>query len=216
MRTAFVLAGGEPVIGGVFAWIGTPFVVAADSGLQNAEQLGLPVDVVVGDFDSAAPDAVEAAVAAGAHVERHPPDKDATDLEIALDCAQREGVSKIVVVGGGGGRVDHFLANIMLLAHPRFAGIEISAHMDDAHIHVVRGGEPPVRLHGPRDSIVTLLPVGGPARGIVTEGLQFPLHAEDLAPGTTRGVSNLFAADSATVKLAEGTLIVVQPLGADS
>jgi thiamine pyrophosphokinase len=216
MRTAYVLAGGEPISGGVFGADETAVVIAADSGLQNAEALDMPVDVIVGDLDSADLDAVEAAVAAGARIERHRPDKDATDLELALDCAQREGATRIVVIGGGGGRVDHFLANVMLLAHPRYAGIALEAYMDDAHIHVARGGEPPVAVHGPRASIVTLLPIGGPARGIVTDGLQYPLRAEDLGPGTTRGVSNVLAADRATVALAEGALIVVRPLGADS
>jgi thiamine pyrophosphokinase len=184
--------------------------------LQNSGLLDAPVDLIVGDLVSADLDAVEAAVAAGARIERHRPDKDATDLELALDVAQREGAQTIVVIGGGGRRVDHFLANVMLLAHPRFAGIAVSAHMGDTHVRVARGGEGPVALHGPAGSLVTLLPVGGAARGVVTEGLQYPLRAEDLDPGTTRGVSNVFAADDATVSLVEGTLLVVQLRGADS
>jgi thiamine pyrophosphokinase len=58
---------------------------------------------------------------------------------------------------------------------------------------------------------VTLLAIGGPARGIVTEGLRYPLRDEELAPGTTRGVSNELVGRSATVGLAAGTLLVVQP-----
>ena len=55
--------------------------------------------------------------------------------------------------------------------------------------------------------------IGGPARGIVTEGLRYPLHDEELAPGTSRGVSNELAVGIASVRLAAGTLLVVQPFG---
>src|SRR5262245_31346085 len=62
-------------------------VIAADSGLDRALALGLDVAVAVGDFDSASPDAVEAAEAAGVRIDRYPAEKDATDLELALDVA---------------------------------------------------------------------------------------------------------------------------------
>jgi thiamine pyrophosphokinase len=58
-----------------------------------------------------------------------------------------------------------------------------------------------------------LLPVGGAARGIVTDGLRYPLRAEELAPGTTRGVSNELLGDRGSVRLSDGTLLVVQPFG---
>jgi len=65
---------------------GTP-VVAADSGLEHARELGLEVTIAVGDFDSASPEAVAAAEASGTRIERHSTEKDATDLELALDAA---------------------------------------------------------------------------------------------------------------------------------
>ena len=59
------------------------FVIAADSGLEHAAALGLSVDVLVGDLDSASASAVRAAEAAGVRIERHAVDKEATDLELA-------------------------------------------------------------------------------------------------------------------------------------
>ncbi len=80
--------------------------------------------------------------------------------------------------------------------------------MGHARVTVVRHrGE----LTGAPGDTVTLLPVGGPAGGVVTEGLRYPLRDEDLAPGTTRGVSNELLASSAVVTLREGVLLAVQP-----
>jgi thiamine pyrophosphokinase len=188
-------------------------VIAADSGLHVANTLGLRVDLLVGDLDSADASLVDAAVARGTIVERHPAEKDATDLELAFDAAAARGARRIVLVDGGGDRLDHLLGNLALLGSPAWAGVQIEAYTGTARLAVARGGEPPVDIHGPPGSLVTLLPVGTPARGIATEGLRYPLACEELAPGTTRGVSNELVGDAGSVRLQEGTLLVVQPFG---
>jgi thiamine pyrophosphokinase len=213
-RAAIVLAGGDPVEPTLRTLLcDDAVVVAADSGLHQAELLGLGVDVVVGDLDSADPAAVERARAAGAVVERHPVDKDATDLELALDVARERGARRITVVGGAGGRLDHFLANVALLASPRFADLEIDARLGEAYVVVVQGGRPPHAMTGTAGSIVTLLPAAGDACGITTEGLRYPLHGETLGRGTTRGVSNVLVRGEGSVVLDEGTLLVIQAFG---
>jgi len=113
------------------------------------------------------------------------------------------------VVEGAVGRVDHYLANVLLLASPRFAAVGVEAYLDGTRIQVTHGRT--VELQGRRGDIVTLLPVHGPARGVVTDGLAYPLRGEELPPGTTRGVSNVMAATDASVGLVSGTLLVVQP-----
>ena len=213
-RAAIVLAGGDPVEPTLRRLLcDDAVVVAADSGLHQAELLGLRVDFVVGDLDSADPAAVERARAAGAVVERHPVDKDATDLELAFDVARDRGAQRITVVGGAGGRLDHFLANVALLASPRFADVEIDARLGEAYVVVVQGGRVPHVMTGTAGSIVTLLPAGGDACGITTEGLQYPLHGETLGRGTTRGVSNVLVREEGSVVLDEGTLLVIQAFG---
>src|SRR6266508_1904364 len=121
-RTAMVIAGGDPVdpsVRDLLPHVGdVDFVIAADSGLDRAVELGLDVDLVVGDFDSADPAAVDAAVRRGTELERHPSEKDAIDLELAIDAARRAGASRVVVIGGGGGRLDLLMANLLLLAGP--------------------------------------------------------------------------------------------------
>jgi thiamine pyrophosphokinase len=188
-------------------------VIAADSGLGVAAALGVPVDLLVGDLDSADPGLVEAAIASGTTVERHPAEKDATDLELAFDAALARGARRIVLVDGGGDRLDHLLGNLALLGSTALAGVRLEAYVGTARLAVARGGEPPVDISGPPGSLVTLLALGGPARGIVTEGLRYPLRGEELEPGTTRGVSNELTGPSGAVRLAGGTLLVVQPFG---
>jgi thiamine pyrophosphokinase len=185
-------------------------VVAADSGVDHALALGLHVDLVVGDLDSASEEALTAAEAAGAVVERHPREKDAIDTELALEAALERGATRVVVLAGGGDRLDQLLAGLLLLAHPRFAGIAVEAWVGTAHVRVVTGpGE--VEVVGEPDSLVSLLPAHGDVQGIVTDGLRYPLHGEMLGAGTSRGVSNELVGERATVRVSAGSLLVVRP-----
>jgi len=209
LKTALVFAGGDRPPAALLAALDrSAIVIAADSGLDHALALGFTADVVVGDLDSVTPDALARARDAGADVEHHPTEKDETDLELALRRAVVLGVQRVTVIGGGGGRHDHLLANALVLGHADYAGLEVDALVGTARLTVIRTR---AELHGAPESFLSLLPLGGPARGIRTEGLRYPLHDEELAPGTTRGVSNELLGATAVVSLREGVLLAVQP-----
>ena len=204
-----VVTGGDPVDPAHLADLPAGArVIAADSGVEHALLLGLSVHHVVGDFDSASAKALATAAAAGASLDRHPAAKDVTDLELALDAALDLGARRIHVLGGHGGRLDHLLANLQLLAHPRYADAVVSAQMGAARVSVVRDA---ATLRGPIGDLVTLVPLHGSAGGVRTTGLLYPLAGEDLPEGTTRGVSNELIADPATVTLTRGVVVAIQP-----
>jgi thiamine pyrophosphokinase len=184
------------------------YVIAADSGLGHALALGLRADVVVGDLDSVSDQALAAAAEQGTVVERHPEAKDQTDLELALDRAAARRPGRILVLGAAGGRLDHLLAGALLMADERYAGIRVEARLGPALVTVVRAE---AQLSGVPGELVSLLPVHGPAWGVRTEGLLYPLHDEDLRPGTSRGVSNELVGNRATVHVRQGVLLAVQP-----
>ena len=195
---------------------GADLAIAADGGLLWAQKLGVQVDAVVGDMDSVEGAALAEAEAGGAEIVKHDPDKDATDLELALRLACERGASSITLIGGHGGRLDHFLGNITLLAAlPK--GVQAQALMGETEIFVIRGhgshgakqqGEE-LELNGKPGQIVSLIPWGGDAAGIKTEGLRWPLAAETLPLGTSRGISNEMTSTQASVSLESGTLLVL-------
>lgn len=208
-HTTIVLAGGDPVDPADRSLVPAgAFVVAADSGLDAAETLGIGVDVVVGDMDSVSAPALRRAEKAGARIERHPADKDTTDLELALVAALEVGSDEIVVLGGHGGRLDHLLGNALLLASPRFVDRNIRWQIGAVTVMPGRPGHTTEIAGAPGDR-VSLLPVGGPATGIVTTGLVWPLAGENLEPGSTRGISNEMAAAVATIDLTAGIVLII-------
>jgi thiamine pyrophosphokinase len=209
--TVMVVAGGDPVELAHLPRLdpGT-IVIAADSGVDHAHALGLVVDLAVGDFDSVSPAGLARATAEGARVERHPAEKDATDLELALDAALTYEPARIHLLGGHGGRLDHLLANLLLLASDAYATVEVTAQMGAARVTVVRRS---ASLRGAVGDPVSLLAVHGLATGVSTSGLLYPLRAEDLLPGSPRGLSNELTHEQATVSLVRGVLVAIQPGG---
>ena len=206
-----VVAGGARDLDAVPAeWSGAR-VVGADSGVDFAYALGLRVEVAVGDMDSISSEGLERATAEGARIDRHPDEKDQTDLELALDAALQLGATDLLVLGIGGGRLDHLMANLLLLASPEYAPCRVRAVAGCTRVHVVRGGQPATELRAELGELLSLLAVGGPATGITTRGLLYSLHGEALAAGTSRGVSNVVESTPASVELEDGTLLAIFP-----
>jgi thiamine pyrophosphokinase len=210
-RVAVVVGGGGPpaVSRADLGDLGAdPLVIAADSGLEHALTLGLDVERVVGDMDSVDPAALAAAGARGVAVDRHPAAKDATDLDLALDAALAESPARVVVVTGAGDRLDHALAVALAVSAPGRGPVPAEAWVGPARLWVVRDE---AVLEGRPGDLVSLLPVHGPARGVTTDGLLYPLRDEDLAAGTSRGVSNEWVKAEAAVRVRGGILVAVAP-----
>lgn len=210
--TAIVVAGGvRPDVNFLAALeVDGAIIIAADSGAVHARAADLVIDFAVGDFDSIPSELLEELERDGVRVERHPIAKDATDLELAIDVAIREGAEVITVVGGHGGRVDQSFANAFVLASPVYENVAMHAVLDSAFLSVVHGGGGVTFAANPGD-VVTILPLHGDAEGVYTEGLEYPLHGETLAAGTTRGVSNVMLSAQASVSIERGTILVVRP-----
>lgn len=184
------------------------FVIAADSGLALARRLGLEVHLAIGDFDSTSAEDLRGAASAGTEVVRLPRAKDETDLELALGEASKRGATEVRVVGGVGGRLDHLLANALVLTSERWREMRISARFGAARLWVVRAE---AELHGDPGEIVSLVPVGGAAEGVVSRGLAYGLAGERLEASSARGLSNVLLGKVATVRLSRGVLLAILP-----
>lgn len=205
--TVVVVAGGDPPTPQEVANLPpNPVVVAADSGLDHALAAGLTVAVAVGDMDSVTPEALATAEQSGTRIERHPLDKDQTDLELALDLATRL-ADRIIVVGAAGGRLDHLIGNLTTLASPEWSGVEVEAWLGNARAVVVHSHR--VLEAQPGDT-VSLFALGGPAR-VTTTGLNWPLTNELLDPLTSRGVSNRATVAGPDVAVSTGVVVAVLP-----
>jgi len=189
---------------------GVTWVVGADGGGARAITLGWQPDLVVGDLDSLAPRDAERLARAGVPIQRWPADKDQSDLELALRAALGRSTAPVTIVGAlGGPRLDHALAALWLLALPAARGRDVTVLDARSRVRLVRGPGA-LDLVGRPGDLVTLLPFGGPARGLRTTGLAFALDGETLAFGPSRGLSNVRVAERAAIAVEQGRLLIVE------
>jgi len=210
MRVIIIANGDPPDADDIRQWLRPDDrLVCADGGGRAALALGLAPRDVIGDFDSLAAQELEQLERRGARLHRYSPRKNETDLELALALAAAQpGVSEIIVLGALGGRLDQTIANVMLLAMPCLSGLRVLIAGRGEQTFLITPHHP-AELRGQAGEVVSLIPFGGDARGIVTDGLEYPLRGETLFFGPARGVSNVMQGGQARVSLSEGRLLCV-------
>ncbi|MEX0626556.1 MAG: thiamine diphosphokinase [Chloroflexota bacterium] len=207
---AIVVAGGDAASEDATHLPGAEMVIAADSGAGWLDSCGVLPDLVIGDMDSIGPALLERLATLGVEVEKHPAEKDASDVELALSRAVAGGADEVVILGGlGGERLDHELANLLLLVDPRWEGIELRMTRGGTTVQALQGGSRR-ELAGIAGDLVTLLPLNGDAAGVRTAGLRYPLAGETLQSGRSRGLSNEVERAPASVSLERGTLLIIE------
>ena len=214
MRALLVLAGDPPDRAALdLAWPGwsadVGLVVAADAGAETAERLGALPDLVVGDLDSLTTTALARLTAAGVAFETSPVDKDESDAELAVRAALARGAAALTIVGGFGGRPDHLLATIGILALPELIGVSVELVDGATRLSLLRGPGR-VTIAGRAGDLVSLLPFGPGVDGVTTAGLAWSLIDEPLPPGPSRGLSNVRVRDTAEVSVRTGLLLVIE------
>ena len=214
-RRALIFANGDQInIEAVRAMIlPGDYRVAADGGLRHLRRLDLQPDLVIGDLDSISPADIDQLRQDQVRIEQYPVHKDETDLELALAAALRAGCDSVLILAALGGRLDMTLANIFLLTLPELANRDVRLEDGLEEVFLIRpnSGEngQGCPITGQPGDRVSLLPLNGPATGIHTSGLYYPLRGETLYPERTRGVSNRMTGTSARVLLASGLLICI-------
>jgi thiamine pyrophosphokinase len=182
------------------------FLIAVDGGSRHMQALRRRPDLLIGDLDSIDPQDREALAAKGVESVVFPVHKDQTDLELALDYAIAHGFGRILVIAPFGGRLDQTLANVALLRYP---GLEDRQMRLDDGVQEALLIRDKTELDGQVGDVLSLLPLDGDVSGVSTEGLRYPLHHETLFAHRTRGISNVFSSDRASVSAGDGCLLCI-------
>jgi thiamine pyrophosphokinase len=181
-------------------------IIAADGGAKHCEKLDIKPKVLIGDLDSISKQGLAHWRKAGTEIIQHDPDKDETDLELALLYAKENSVQEVLILGGLGGRWDQTFANLLLPAYEKMSGLSITFWVRGVWLYLVDGEK---IILGCSGQTISLIPIGGDVEGVSTQGLKWSLDGETLYLGATRGVSNVIVADQAVVSVRQGLLLCV-------
>ena len=168
----------------------------------------LPLDMAVGDFDSVSETDLNNIKAQAKQVVQSVPEKNDTDLELALKAVfDAYPNAAVTVYGAFGGRLDHFLSNIFLPTDPDLAPYMQQIQLVDGQNRLLYR---PAGCHeiqpDPTMSYVGFMPVGGGHLEIT--GAKYPLHPENYFLKAMYG-SNEFLDQPIQVSLDRGYLVIV-------
>jgi thiamine pyrophosphokinase len=176
-------------------------IIAADSGLESLEEIGLVPDYVTGDFDSVAEAALESIDSV---VLLHDENQENTDLEKAILLALRQGAGRIGLVGASGSRLDHTINAVSLMIHYR-EHAEFIFH--DAGGEARLALPPAVSITGRIGQRVSLVPAPA-AHDLSGEGFLYPIRELDLVLGGRDAISNELVDSPAVIRFASGAFLV--------
>lgn len=177
------------------------FLIAADGGYDRLRQWSMTPDLAVGDFDSLGH------VPEGVEVVQHPVMKDDTDMMLAVQKGLERGCTRFLLYGGLGGRLDHTLANLHILAFLARRGCPAFLLGEQTAITAVHNGG--LTFAPEHTGTLSLFAWGGTAQGVTLTGLLYPLENGTLTPERAMGVSNEFLGRTAQISVDDGTLIAL-------
>ena len=179
------------------------FSIAADRGLEAFDAAGLEPDMLIGDMDSVSPE-VLARYESRLSEDRLNCIKNDTDCEYALNLAIEKGAAEIILLGALGGRLDHALANLMMVVRAARRGVWAEIRAEGVRIVRVNGS---YTLAGAKGSTISLLPLGT-AHGVTIQGCYYLIRDFTLESDSSLGMSNVVTADEAVISVREGDLML--------
>ncbi|WP_019228505.1 thiamine diphosphokinase [Sedimentibacter sp. B4] len=204
---ALIIANGDDVDKTSLENINIDYVICADGGLEKAEKLQVVPDLIIGDFDSVHGDVLEK-YKRSSEIMKYPAEKDFTDMELSIEIAVKKGFRDILLVGATGGpRLDHSLANMMLLEKYYKLGINIIIVDNNNKIQII-SDNCNMLLDKKRETFVSLIPLTEEINGLTLEGFKYPLDRVVVKRGSTLCVSNEIISDNGRIILEGGTALL--------
>ncbi len=179
-------------------------IIAADSGFDAAVGMGINPDIIIGDMDSIERTDILAGYPSD-RVLRFPEDKDSTDTELGISYLQKKMFNNIVLIGGGGGRMDHFLG-IFFLFDRDFSPDIWYTH--NTRFQKITGSMEIPSIVG---KTVSFFPLGNNKCRMKSKGLKWPLDNMEWSRGDM-GISNIAVNDPFFIEMLEGRLIMITQL----
>jgi thiamine pyrophosphokinase len=186
-------------------WIGV------DRGVLTLINEGIFVDKAFGDFDSVKEEELEFIKKHVDEILTFPPEKDETDMEIAISWAMKQAPEKIRIFGATGGRLDHFFVNIQLLFKPmalqKLVPIEIIDRQNI--ISLIQAGTHTIERNG-EYTYISFIPFHGEVEGLTLVGFKYPLTHCQIPIHSTLCISNELISDIGTISFSKGILMVIR------
>ena len=201
IESVLIIANGEPpgddILYNLVAR--STYIVAADGGSNICHEKNIYPHFIIGDLDS-----IEATVLAHFNDSEiiHLADQDTNDLSKALTFTRSLKPQKVYIVAAFGKRLDHSLANLVLIQQ-EFFDMSLEFYDDFGRLTLISGEEEINFSVGQTVSLFSFLPV----YGVSLDGFKYRLEQKDF-PGGFNGLSNVIVSNPAKISIKKGFLLL--------
>lgn len=187
---------------------GYDLLLAADSGGKVLYEYGYLPDLLIGDFDSIDRELLNFFREKGVKITEFSPEKDWTDLELAVQTVINLNVQEILIYGAIGDRLDHTLGNLSLLHQVMLSGAKAIIVGLKERVFLL-GPEETLTLYPEPNRFFSLLPLYPGVEGVMESKAKYPLHNATIPFGSTRGIHNEFLTEPVTISIERGYAYVI-------
>ncbi len=185
--------------------------VGVDRGVYTLLTHNIKPLIAFGDFDSVSNEELKFIEGQVEEMKRFMPEKDETDMELALNWAIEQSPEQIRIFGATGGRLDHLLANVQLLVKPFMEGKNVNIFLIDRQNILALKGPGSYTLEKRLDKkYISFVPLTLDVKGITLNGFKYPLKNRHISIGSTLCISNELISDYGTFSFSEGILLVIR------
>lgn len=181
-------------------------IICADGGANAAYKIGILPDLLIGDMDSVKPEILKEYQISGVEIKKYSTHKDETDTELAVNyCIEKE-VSRVILFGALGSRLDHSFGNIYLLNCLLKKKILAEMVNESNRIFLVENS---VEIDVEIGDTVSILSYTDRSEGIDLVGFEYSVEngvMEHYLPGY--GISNVALEKHPVISVKEGILMV--------
>ncbi|MGE8204128.1 thiamine diphosphokinase [Heyndrickxia sp. NPDC080065] len=184
-------------------WIGV------DYGVIYLLENNIIPTMAFGDFDSVTNQQWEMINKKAHQIKKYIPEKDETDMELALLWALKEEPSNIRILGATGGRADHYFANVMMLIRPECKKCNIEIIDKQNRISVFTPGKYSIDMIDHK-KYVSFIPLSKEVNGITLEGFKYPLKNKHILMGSSLCISNELIQETGNFSFTSGILMMIR------
>ncbi len=180
-------------------------VIAADGGYDHLIHMGLRADVALGDFDSVTSYEIWEDNICEKYT--YPPEKDDTDMMLAIKLGLSKGFRFFAIYGGLGGRLDHTLANIQALSYLAAKGAQAILYHEDYELTVIKNSS----FILPKDltGYVSVFSLSDKSENVSIKGLKYQIEGATLSNTFPLGVSNEAIGKKGIISVEKGILLIL-------
>ncbi|MFI3227050.1 MAG: thiamine diphosphokinase [Clostridia bacterium] len=175
-------------------------IIACDSGYDNAQKLGIKPQVVVGDLDSVSSEIIDTEII------QLQPEKDDTDMRVAVDLAISKQCENITILCATGGRLDHFYANMSILEYLDKQGIDAVIMDEQNVITVSKKGK---TAYKNISKYVSIIPIDEKIV-LTTENMKYEVQNLEVFRDNMVSISNESLENTFSLDISNGKAFVIQ------